>query len=193
MPLLNKNVVLDSTSLLKVLTTSKHQRKLVNEFGERKPAPLGVKTVCVWQAEVAEVEEPLVIASTAATTCCIVAIVSSDTAWAIIAHLDDRIDAQLPILGSLLQKRPTGAAQVFVVGCHGRQGARKAEALFQCLHKVPHLQLHVALAAVARFNQDKASGNVLFQDLAVDTATATATPGCSEGGGPLLSQRMARS
>lgn len=56
MPLLNKNVVLDSSSLLRTLTTSKYQRKQVNEFSERPPAPPAVKTVYVWQAEVAEVE-----------------------------------------------------------------------------------------------------------------------------------------
>lgn len=193
MPLLNKNVLLAAPSLLKALTTSKHQRKLVNDFGERQLAPLGMKTVYVWQAEIAVVEEPLVVASTAATTCCIVAIVSSDAGWSIIAHLDDRMDAQLPILEAHLQKRPPGAAQVFIVGCHGREGASKAEALLQCLHGIQHLQLHAALSAVGRLNLDRASGNVMYQDLAVDTATATAMPGCKQGRGPLLSQRMARS
>lgn len=192
MPLLNKNIVLDSASLLRSLTTSKHQRQLVDDFGARRLAAAD-KTVCVWQAELAVVEEAVIIASTSATTCCIVAIVSTEANWAIIAHLDDRMDSQLPILEALMRDRQPGPVQLFLVGCHGPEGVVKAKQLLTFLHETPHLQLHVALAAIGRLNCNRATGNILHRDLAVNTATAVAMPGCYGGRGPLLPLRMARS
>lgn len=184
-------------TLLPQIVKSSSLQRASEQFGQAtaslSAADAPHKNVCVLQGEYAEVDltkEELLLASTDATTCCIIALIAPKQ-WALIAHLDERCSQQLAVLVPLLSDR-AGAAQAFLTGGYGDRGEAVTEELLKALHALSRLSVDVRLAAVGALNQDADTRAIRHRGLALDTATCCAWPVTMQDRGPLVAMRAAR-